>query len=36
MGAPIWPALDPFCAISCRMTEVPLIWPLTDAVVKQG
>jgi hypothetical protein len=35
-GAPIWPTFNPLGAMICRMTELPLIWPLTEAVVKQG
>lgn len=35
-GAPIAPTVEPFIATSCRMAEVPLIVPTTDAVERQG
>ena len=35
-GAPIWPTFNPFAAIICRKTELPLIWPFTEAVGQTG
>src|SRR5579862_5155967 len=29
-GAPIRPTFNPLLAISCRITEFPLIWPFTE------
>src|SRR5579864_1843591 len=36
VGAPICPTFNPFGAIICRMTELPLICQLTEALVRQG
>ena len=35
-GAPIWPAFNPFVPMTCKISELPLICPFTDADFIQG